>query len=56
MADTHHESVIEEFEERIEANQEKAEMYDGEKASWFKGIATGYRGALENLRRGDDGE
>lgn len=45
-----HATAIQQMEERIEKNREKAEKYDGEKGAWFRGIATGYEGALEVLR------
>jgi hypothetical protein len=43
--------LVEKIEQRIEENQAKAEQYDddAEHAAWFRGIATGYEGALELL-------
>lgn len=40
---------LEELESRAEENREKAQKYDGEKEAWFKGIATGYEGAIEEI-------
>lgn len=51
--------ILEELESRRDGNREKAEKYDAEdqeKREWFKGIETGYNGAMEVIREEFDNE